>query len=122
MRSRIAHHIDFPDYTEDELLDIAKLMLAQMNYRFSNEAEAVFRDYIHRRKGMPHFANARSIRNALDRARLRQANRLFQARGRRLTRTDLVTLEAEDILASRVFSEDAPDGEAVARPAGEAAM
>ena len=121
MRSRIAHHIDFPDYSEEELLAIAKLMLAQMNYRFSDEAEEVFRDYIHRRRGMPHFANARSIRNALDRARLRQANRLFQARGRRLTRTDLVTLEAEDILASRVFSENVPDGETMESPPAQTA-
>ncbi len=110
MRSRIAHHIDFPDYTEDELLAIAKLMLAQMNYRFSPEAEEVFRDYIRRRMKMPHFANARSIRNALDRARLRQANRLFANRGRLLSREDLVTLQPEDILASRVFTEGAPDG------------
>ncbi len=109
MRSRIAHHIDFPDYNEDELLAIAKLMLAQMNYRFSEEAEAVFGDYIRRRMQMPHFANARSIRNALDRARLRQANRLFESRGRRLDRQDLMTIEAEDILASRVFQEGAPD-------------
>ncbi len=109
MRSRIAHHIDFPDYTEDELLAIAKLMLAQMNYRFSPEAEEVFREYIRRRMRMPHFANARSVRNALDRARLRQANRLFAARGRKLTREDLITIEPEDILASRVFTEGAPD-------------
>ena len=109
MRSRIAHHIDFPDYTEDELLAIARLMLAQMNYRFSPEAEEVFRDYIRRRMRMPHFANARSVRNALDRARLRQANRLFAARGRALTREDLMTIQPEDILASRVFTEGAPD-------------
>ncbi|HHQ42437.1 MAG TPA: CbbX protein [Chromatiales bacterium] len=109
MRSRIAHHIDFPDYTEDELLAIARLMLAQMNYRFSPEAEEVFRDYIRRRMRMPHFANARSVRNALDRARLRQANRLFAARGRTLTREDLMTIQPEDILASRVFTEGAPD-------------
>ena len=109
MRSRIAHHIDFPDYTEEELLAIARLMLAQMNYRFSPEAEEVFREYIRRRMRMPHFANARSVRNALDRARLRQANRLFAARGRRLTREDLITIEPEDILASRVFTEGAPD-------------
>ncbi len=96
--------LDFPDYTADELLAIAELMLAQQNYRFSAETESVFRDYITRRMQMPHFANARSIRNALDRARLRQANRLF-ASLRQLTRQDLMTIEAEDILASRIFSE-----------------
>lgn len=104
MRSRIAHHIDFPDYTPDELLAISKLMLAEQNYRFSDEAEAVFSDYIGRRKSLEHFANARSMRNALDRARLRQANRLFVARGK-LSRSDLMTIEAEDILASRIFKE-----------------
>ena len=108
MRSRIAHHIDFPDYTADELLAIAKLMLAQLNYRFSEEADAAFADYIQRRMKLAHFANARSIRNALDRSRLRQANRLFAA-PRKLSKTDLMTIEAEDILASRVFKEGVPD-------------
>ena len=105
MRSRIAHHIDFPDYTPDELLAIAKLMLAQQNYRFSAEGEKAFAEYIPLRMKMDHFANARSIRNALDRSRLRQANRLFATRGRNLTKTDLITIEAEDIMVSRVFDE-----------------
>jgi probable Rubsico expression protein CbbX len=105
MRSRIAHHIDFPDYRPEELLAIAKLMLADQNYRFSAEAEKAFIEYLKLRMTMEHFANARSVRNALDRARLRQANRLFGRRGRPLTKDDLMTLEAEDVLASRVFSE-----------------
>jgi probable Rubsico expression protein CbbX len=104
MRSRIAHHIDFPDYTAEELLAIAKLMLAKLNYRFSSEAEAAFAEYIKLRMTMEHFANARSIRNALDRARLRQANRLFATR-KQLSKIDLLTIEAEDILASRIFKE-----------------
>jgi probable Rubsico expression protein CbbX len=112
MSSRIAHHIDFPDYQPDELLAIAKLMLARLNYRFSPRAEAAFANYLTRRMAMPHFANARSVRNALDRARLRQANRLFDARASNLTRDDLTTIAAEDILASRVFREDMPDGSA----------
>jgi len=102
MRSRIAHHIDFPDYTAEELLAIARLMLAQQNYRFSEEAVAAFAAYIHRRMEQPHFSNARSIRNAIDRARLRQANRLFE-HGGHLKKVDLMTIEAPDILASRVF-------------------
>ena len=105
MRSRIAHHVDFPDYSSSELLAIAKLMLAQQNYRFSTEGEQAFAEYIPLRMKLVHFANARSIRNALDRSRLRQANRLFATRGRQLTRTDLITIEAEDILSSRVFNE-----------------
>ena len=105
MRSRIAHHVDFPDYSSSELLAIAKLMLAQQNYRFSTEGEQAFAEYIPLRMKLVHFANARSIRNALDRSRLRQANRLFASRGRRLTRADLITIEAEDILSSRVFNE-----------------
>ncbi len=109
MRSRIAHHLDFPDYSAGELLAIARLMLAEQNYRFSPSAEEALSEYIRLRMGMPHFANARSIRNALDRARLRQANRLFESGGR-LTRTDLVTLEAPDIRASRVFIEGRSDG------------
>jgi len=105
MRSRIAHHVDFPDYSSGELLAIAKLMLAQQNYRFSTEGEQAFTEYIPLRMKLAHFANARSIRNALDRSRLRQANRLFANRGRQLTRSDLITIEAEDILSSRVFGE-----------------
>lgn len=111
MRSRIAHHVDFPDYGVDELLAIAKLMLASQNYRFSAEAEAAFGQYIVHRMKMEHFANARSVRNALDRARLRQANRLFGRRGSGLAKIDLMTIEAEDVLASRVFKEGKPDTE-----------
>lgn len=103
MRSRIAHHIDFPDYKPSELLAIAKLMLAEQNYRFSEESEKAFIAYIEKRMQMEHFSNARSVRNALDRARLRQANRLFASANRKLTKIDLMTLEADDILASRVF-------------------
>jgi probable Rubsico expression protein CbbX len=105
MSSRIAHHIDFPDYTPDELLEIAKLMMAGLNYRFSPEGEKTFAEYIVKRMEMPNFANARSIRNALDRARLRQANRLFASHDKALTRKDLLTIEADDILASRVFTQ-----------------
>ena len=102
-RSRVAHHIDFPDYSQGELFDIGERVLAGMNYSFSAEAAEVFGRYIGLRAVQPHFANGRSIRNALDRARLRQANRLFAA-GRPVTAGDLATIEAEDILSSRVFS------------------
>lgn len=108
MSSRIAHHIDFPDYTKTELVTIAKLMLAEQNYVMSGKAEAVFEQYVQRRMEQPFFANARSIRNALDRARLRQANRLFERRGDRLTRLDLMTIEDVDFLASRIFLEPGP--------------
>jgi len=108
--SRIAHHLDFPDYTLDELLAIAQLMLAEQMYRFSPEAHQAFEAYLKRRMHMPRFANARSVRNAIDRARLRQANRLF-AKGGKISKTDLMTIEAEDILASRVFLEGIPDDE-----------
>jgi probable Rubsico expression protein CbbX len=103
LSSRVANHIDFPDYTAPELLAIAKLILASESYRFSDEASIAFSDYIHRRMLLPFFANARSIRNAIDRARMRQANRLFNSMGRGLTKRDLITIEAEDITASSVF-------------------
>lgn len=108
--SRIAHHLEFPDYSVDELLAIAQLMLAEQMYRFSPEATQVFKTYLERRVRMPRFSNARSVRNALDRARLRQANRLF-AKGGRVSKIDLMTIEAEDILASRIFTEDIPGEE-----------
>jgi probable Rubsico expression protein CbbX len=109
MRSRIAHHIDFPDYAPDELGQIARLMLEGMQYRLSPDGEAALAEYIERRRAQPEFANARSIRNALDRARLRQANRIV-TRGDRppLTREDLMTIDGADIRASRVFDATEP--------------
>jgi probable Rubsico expression protein CbbX len=107
LSSRIAHHVAFPDYSPAELLAIADLMLAQMQYTLSTDARSVLREYIGRRQTQPHFANARSIRNALDRARLRQASRLFARRDGALARSDLMTIEAADIRASRVFTEAA---------------
>ena len=101
--SRVAHHIDFPDYSNEELMQIADIFLSEQNYIFSKEASICFEDYIERRRNLPFFANARSIRNALDRIRLRQAKRLFSRKGVLLTREDLITLEASDIKASRVF-------------------
>ncbi len=104
MASRVAHHVDFPDYAEEELFAIAGLMLERMQYALSESAAQALREYIALRKSQPHFANARSIRNALDRARLRQANRLFERRGGPLTHEMLSTIEGEDIRASRVFN------------------
>ena len=101
-RSRIAHHIEFPDYEDGELLTISEAMLARQNYKFSAAAKAAMRDYIDRRRAQPYFSNARSIRNALDRARLRQAGRLIAHDGP-IRAEMLMTIEAEDILASRVF-------------------
>ena len=104
MSSRIAHHLEFPDYTLDELAEIGDLMLAGQRYRLSEEAAAVFRDYLARRMTQPRFANARSVRNALERARLRHANRLVAASST-LGKDDLMRLEPADFLSSRVFSE-----------------
>ncbi|MBS3024882.1 CbbX protein [Acidiphilium multivorum] len=101
-RSRIAHHIDFPDYENDELLAISDTMLARQHYRFSPEARAVMDRYIARRRTQPYFSNARSVRNALDRARLRQANRLMTATSP-IPKDALTIIEPDDLLASRVF-------------------
>jgi probable Rubsico expression protein CbbX len=103
MGSRVAHHIAFPDYTADELFSIAALMADQAGYRFSEDAQRALREYIALRMQRPRFANARSVRNAIDRARLRQANRLFDQPGRP-SRDELRTIEAEDILQSKVFA------------------
>ena len=105
LSSRIANHIDFPDYTVSELLKIAKLMLEEQQYQLTAEAEIALESYIQRRKEKPLFANARSIKNALDRARMRQANRIFDSRGQILTKKELVNLEAADILQSTVFND-----------------
>ncbi len=104
LSSRIANHIDFPDYSVDELLQISKLMLQDQQYQLTPDAEVAFRQYIAKRKEQPLFANARSVKNALDRARMRQANRIFDSRGQILTKKELVNLEAQDILQSTVFN------------------
>ncbi len=104
-RSRIAHHVDFPDYDDEELVAIALGMAERLNYRFSPPALVALRRYIERRRNQPHFANGRSVRNALDRMRLRQAKRLFAGLDRPLALEDFVLIEPEDILASRVFAE-----------------
>ena len=104
LSSRIANHIDFPDYSTEELLKIAKLMLEEQQYQLTPDAEIALERYIQKRKEKPLFANARSVKNALDRARMRQANRIFDSRGQILTKRELVNLEAEDILQSTVFN------------------
>jgi len=106
LSSRIGHHIDFPDYSAEELMDIGRLMVGRQQYRFTPEAEEAFRDYLTRRMRQPRFANGRSVRNALDRLRMRHANRLWDAIDRddaKLSKADLVTITADDIRASRVF-------------------
>jgi probable Rubsico expression protein CbbX len=101
--SRVAHHIEFPDYTVDELEKIAETMAAELGLRFSATAREAFGEYLELRRQQPNFANARSVRNALDRARLRQARRLLEAG--HVDADMLVTLEDADIRASRVFDE-----------------
>jgi probable Rubsico expression protein CbbX len=105
MSSRVAHHIDFPDYTIDELMAIAQLMLRAESYELSDDAENAFRAYLERRVRQPRFAHARSVRNAIERARLRHANRVYEdiKDGRAPDRADLVRIEAQDILKSSVF-------------------
>lgn len=105
MASRVAHHIDFPDYSDSELLQIADRMLVDMQYKLSAEARATLQRYVELRRQQPNFSNARSIRNALDRARLRQARRLFEQRDQPLSRESLVTIEASDLEVSRVFQQ-----------------
>ncbi len=107
-RSRIAHHIDFPDYGDDELFTIAETMLTTQNYHLTDAAEVALRDYIAQRRRQPHFANARSIRNALDRARLRQANRLLETSDGPIDGVALSAIDAPDIRASRVFRDAQP--------------
>jgi probable Rubsico expression protein CbbX len=104
LSSRVANHVDFPDYSPEELVIIAKAMVEEQQYRLTDESTAVLLDYIRLRKDQPHFANARSVRNAIDRARMRQANRMFNAGDRMLTKNDLVTIQAEDLLKSRLFT------------------
>jgi probable Rubsico expression protein CbbX len=106
IRSRIAHHLHFPDYTEEELMAIADLMIERQMYAFDGESREVFADYLRRRIDQPHFANARSVRNAIDRIKLRQADRLVR-QGGRVPREELMRIDRADILQSRVFEDGA---------------
>jgi probable Rubsico expression protein CbbX len=103
-RSRIGHHISFPDYTQGELMQIAELMLAQQQYAFDEESRAVFQQYLELRMKQPHFANARSVRNAIDRIKLRQAARLVN-QGGMVPLQDLTRIDASDVRKSRVFTD-----------------
>jgi probable Rubsico expression protein CbbX len=111
-RSRIAHHIDFPDYQNEELLAIADIMLSKQGYKLAPAARDALEEYVRLRRTQPHFSNARSIRNALDRARLRQANRLFESAKGPLNATELSTIAESDIRTSRVFAMGGIAGEA----------
>ena len=105
LSSRVANHIDFPNYTPDELIQIAQLILAEQQYRMTDVAESILRDYIEKRCKLPLFANARTVANAIDTARMRHANRMFNSGDAILTKSDLVTIEAQDIKESSLFSE-----------------
>ncbi len=102
LRSRIAHHIDFPDYTLEELMAIADLMMRQQQYHWGEDSRAAFAEYLRLRMTQPHFANARSVRNALDRIKLRQADRLVTSGGN-IGAEELSRIDVSDIRQSRVF-------------------
>nr|UNJ15540.1 putative rubisco expression protein [Cyanidiaceae sp.] len=104
LASRVANHVDFPEYKPEELLQIAKMLLQEQQYQLTKEAELVLLDYIKKRMLQPHFANARSVRNAIDRARMRHANRIFNLSSKVVTKSDLTTIQTEDILKSRLFN------------------
>merc|ERR1712032_1586274 len=104
LSSRVANHIDFPDYSAPELLQIARLMLEEQQCRMTNEGEQILLEYIEKRRELPLFANARTIMNAIDAARMCHANRMFNSGDKVLTKSDLVTIEAEDIRNSSIFT------------------
>ena len=105
LSSRVANHIDFPDYTPEELIKIGKMILDEQQYRMTEDAEAALLEYITKRAQMPLFANARTISNAIDTARMKHANRMFNSGDAILTKSDLVTIQLEDIKGSSLFDE-----------------
>merc|ERR1712137_669616 len=105
LSSRVANHIDFPDYTAEELLQIARLLLEEQQYRLTSGAEAALLEYVDKRRQLPLFANARTVTNAIDAARMRHANRMFNSGDSILTKADLETTEEKDIRESSLFSE-----------------
>jgi hypothetical protein len=105
LSSRVSNHIDFPDYTPDELIQIASLILEEQQYRMTEDAKQALFEYVQKRSQLPLFANARTVSNAIDTARMRHANRMFNSGDAVLTKSDLVTIEAQDIRESSLFSE-----------------
>ena len=105
LASRIANHVHFPDYSAEELLKISKMMLEEQQYRMTDSAKAALLEYVDKRKDLPLFANARTIDNAIDKARMKHANRMFTSGGKVLTKSDLVTIEEQDIRESSLFDE-----------------
>jgi probable Rubsico expression protein CbbX len=103
MSSRIAHHLDFAPYNLDELTAIGRAMLADASYYLSEAAEAAFREYLTVRMGQPRFANARTVRNELERARLRHAHRLASDPELSRSMDDLMRLEPADVRADPGF-------------------
>lgn len=110
LHSRIGHHLEFPDYLLEELMAIADLMVARQQYHFDAKSRDAFNEYLERRMKLPHFANARSVRNAIDRIKLRQAKRLLHSGGK-VKLDELARLDASDILQSRVFESDSEDAD-----------
>jgi probable Rubsico expression protein CbbX len=105
LSSRVPHHIAFDDYTHDELMTIADLMVAEEEFRFDDSARAAFSEYLELRMRQPRFSNARSVRNAVERCRLRHAKRLVEL-ARPLTKDDLITMTDQDVYGSSLFQDD----------------
>jgi probable Rubsico expression protein CbbX len=104
LSSRITNHVHFPDFEPEELLQIGINMIEEQQYQLTADAKTALLDYIKIRMEKPLFANARSVRNALDRSRMRQANRIFESESDSLTKQELVTIESIDLLQSRLFA------------------
>jgi probable Rubsico expression protein CbbX len=100
--SRIAHHLHFPDYSLEELMAIADLIVKEQSYNFDGPARQAFLEYMQLRVEQPHFSNARSVRNAIDRIKLRHASRLLK-QGGQIAKDELTRIDEADIRQSRVF-------------------
>ena len=115
MMSRIGNHIDFPNYEAPELVAIANVMARDLEYDIDPDAFPVFQDYIERRMQLPYFSNARTVRNAMDRARMNAAIRTFERfaiqgdNGGVCTVDDLKSIRKEDfqVLVDDIVNSDA---------------
>ena len=103
LSSRVANHIDFPNYTPEELIQIGRRTIEEQQYQITESAEAALLQYLETQSKLPLFANARTINNAIDKARMRHANRMFNSGEKILTKSDLVTIEAQDITHKNLF-------------------
>merc|ERR1711988_180321 len=99
LMSRMGNWIDFPDYNDDELLEISQLLANTYGYNYDNDAQDTFKEFMRIRKEFPYFSNARTVRNCMERARRIAATRILNDaldNGTKYTMDEIQTFQPGD--------------------------